>query len=317
MEPPNLPADVVAGVGGVVGDLIQVCGSSTPKCWTWSPLSNTSEWLESAPFKQLTYPSGISVDGQLWVTGGIIVITPVDTDEKPEINLLMMAEEQSSSGSEDDQFNPYAEMNVDMTKSRAVVDPTSTLLYRFNESSGLVDLLAGPNLKSQRWGHCATLLEGNVVLTGGFSYPGFYLSLVEKYSLEDGYIETLPSMNGKRLNHGCTTFSGSAGPSLIVAGGWFGGYIDTVEILEPGAGWVMVTPIPQMRNFLHMTHMNGAALLIGGGQYIGGWQYRNSTLKFDQDSNSWVEVQKFSLEEGMIMKHVLFTIPERLVKNTH
>ena len=41
-------------------------------------------------------------------------------------------------------------------------------------------------LTSQRWGHCATMMEGNVVLTGGvdFTVAGFYLSLVEIYSIE-------------------------------------------------------------------------------------------------------------------------------------
>jgi len=316
MEAPLLPADIVGGVGGVVGDLIQVCGSSTPRCWTWSPLSKATEWVESAPYRQLTYPSGISVDGHFWVTGGMMVITQdTDLDPEPEVNLLLATE--PGSGSEDD-FNPYADMNIDL-RNRAAVDPTSTYLYRYNDSTGLVSLIPGHNLKSQRWGHCATILEGNVVLTGGvdFTVAGFYLNLVETYSIENGYLETLPSMNGKRLNHGCTTFAGLDGPTLIVAGGWYGGYIDSAEILPPGGSWVTVAPLPQMRNFLHMTTMNGAGVVIGGGQYLGGWQYRNTSLRYDQENNSWVEMEELSLDEGNILKHLLFTIPERLVLNTH
>ena len=49
--------------------------------------------------------------------------------------------------------------------------------------------MPGPNLTSQRWGHCATLLGGNVVLTGGVDFlaSGIYLNLVEIYSLEVMY----------------------------------------------------------------------------------------------------------------------------------
>ena len=54
-------------------------------------------------------------------------------------------------------------------------------------------------------------------------------------------------MIGKRLNHGCTTYPGVSGPTLIVAGGWYGGYINTAEILTPGNNWVSVEPLPQMR----------------------------------------------------------------------
>eukprot|EP00092_Neocalanus_flemingeri_P047134 GFUD01053314.1.p1 GENE.GFUD01053314.1~~GFUD01053314.1.p1 ORF type:complete len:455 (+),score=127.27 GFUD01053314.1:72-1436(+) len=320
MDAPLLPADVVGGVGGVVGDLLLVCGSNTPKCWTWNPVGNTSEWVESAPFKDLIYPAGISVGGQFWVTGGMMVIPPaVDEDPEPEVNLLM-AEDPGSGGSEEDQYNPYADMNISMPmKGRAVMDSTATFLYRANESTGLIEMSAGPHLTSQRWGHCATMLGGNVVFTGGvdFTVAGFYLALVEMYSLEAGYLSTLPSMNGKRLNHGCTTYPGVTGPTLIVSGGWFGGYIDTAEILQPSGTWVRVTPLPQMRNFLHMTVMNGAAHVIGGGQYDGGWQYRNTTLRYDPEENTWVEVEELSLGEGQILKHVLFTIPERLVQNTH
>jgi len=325
MEPPPLPADVVGGVGGVVGDLVQVCGSNNPRCWSWSPLSNTSEWVESAPFRDLIYPSGISAGGQFWVTGGMMVLTPVDPDpedQEPEIN-LQMAQAQGSGGSEADQidpYNPYADMNLttDM-RGRATVEPTATFLYRLNDSTGLIEMLPGPVLTSQRWGHCATLLGGNVVLTGGvdFNIPGFYLSLVEMYTLEDGFLETLPSLNGKRLNHGCTTYEGVSGPTLIVAGGWYGGYIDTAEILPHSGTWVTVAPLPQMRNFLHMTVMNDAALVIGGGEYVGGWQYRNTTLRYEEENNTWVEVEQLSLEEGRILKHLLFSIPERLVENTH
>ena len=54
-------------------------------------------------------------------------------------------------------------------------------------------------------------------------------------------------MIGKRLNHGCTTFDGIDGPTLIVAGGWYGGYINTAEILAPGGVWTSIAPLPQMR----------------------------------------------------------------------
>ena len=65
--------------------------------------------------------------------------------------------------------------------------------------------------------------------------------------IQEGFLETLPSMIGKRLNHGCTTFDGIDGPTLIVAGGWYGGYINTAEILAPGGVWTSIAPLPQMR----------------------------------------------------------------------
>ena len=66
-----------------------------------------------------------------------------------------------------------------------------------------------------------------------------------------------------------------------------------------------------------MTVMNGMGVVIGGGQYDNGWQYRNASLGYDQENNNWVEVEELSLEEGNILRHLLFTIPERLVLNTH
>lgn len=316
-ELPLLPVDIVGGVGGVVGDLVQVCGGNTPQCWVWNPLSNSSEWVEGAPYRQLTYPAGISVGGVLWVTGGMMVIAAAtSSDPKPEINLLLA---QSTGGGSGEEFNPYQDMNLDMMMKRSYTDPKSTTLYRYNTTTGLVSESEGPMLTSQRWGHCATLLDGNVVLTGGvdFTVAGFYLSLVETYSVEDGFLETLPSLNGKRLNHGCTSFAGLSGPTLIVAGGWYGGYINTAEILPPGGTWVTVAPLPQMRNFVHMTVMNGAGVVVGGAQYDGGWQYRNNTLRYNEEDDTWEQVEELSLQEGNIMKHILFSIPERLVLNTH
>ena len=52
--------------------------------------------------------------------------TATDSDPKPEINLLLATD--PGSGSEDE-FNPYADMNIDL-RNRAGVDPTSTYLYR-------------------------------------------------------------------------------------------------------------------------------------------------------------------------------------------
>ena len=124
MDLPLLPDDLVGGVGGVVGDLVQVCGGAGNQCWVWSPLLNNSEWVLSAPYRQLTYPAGISVGGQMWVTGGMMVIAaPTDSDPEPEINLLLAQD--TGSG-----FNPYADMNLDMMK-RSYTDPRSTMLYRW------------------------------------------------------------------------------------------------------------------------------------------------------------------------------------------
>ena len=68
---------------------------------------------------------------------------------------------------------------------------------------------------------------------------------------------------------------------------------------------------------MHMTVMNGAGVVVGGAQYDGGWQYRNTTLRYSEEDNTWVQVEELSLEQGNIMKHLLFSIPERLVLNTH
>ena len=114
--------DVVGGVAGVVGDLLMVCaGGSSPACWTWSPLTNSSQWeMGSAQYSQLTYPSGISVSGQLWVTGGMMSL---DQDPDPQINLL--------SASDPDEGNPYEGMNMTKRGGRSSVDTRSTSLYRY------------------------------------------------------------------------------------------------------------------------------------------------------------------------------------------
>ena len=66
-----------------------------------------------------------------------------------------------------------------------------------------------------------------------------------------------------------------------------------------------------------MTTVSGAGIILGGAQYVNGWLYRNQTLRFDEDRNSWDAVEELSLQAGNIMKHFVFSIPERLVLSTH
>merc|ERR1719244_1079092 len=147
-----------------------------------------------------------------------------------------------------------------------------------------------------------------VVLTGGFASTG-YLGLAERYNLETGLDATLPSLQEPRLNHGCTAYNAGGGDSVIVAGGWRAGYIDSVEILTPGgSAWQLVQSLPQMRLFSAMGVISGNPVIIGGGQYSSGWQMRDMSLMYHPDQDNWTEI--WSLGPGKLMRQVMFNVPQ-------
>merc|ERR1712098_914166 len=98
---------------------------------------------------------------------------------------------------------------------------------------------------------------------------------------------------------------GSGTETLIVAGGWLAGYLDKVEILVLGGSWNEVQPLPQMRLFSQMISMEGYAYIVGGGQYSGGWQFRNRTLRYNMVEDAWEEEESLSLPPGHLMRQTM------------
>merc|ERR1712059_235309 len=95
-------------------------------------------------------------------------------------------------------------------------------------------------------------------------------------------------------------------------GGWYGGYINSVETLSPGGTWTNVQPLPEMRLFASMTRVSGKALIVGGAQHSGGWIFRNKTLEYDHGEDVWTEVPQLSLAEGQLMRQSLFSVPSSM-----
>jgi len=296
MDLPPLPQAMIGGVGGVVGDLLLVCSASAD-CLTLDLMATSPSWTSATSFPQLAYPSAVSIERELWVTGGVL-----DLDISLDLNLT-------------EGFDPLTEVFSNKRKKRQAASPSPTSVFFFNASADpVISVRDGPDLTEQRIGHCTILLDaGYVVITGGFGMST-YMGLTEKYSVQGGYLETLSSLIFPRMNHGCTSYYGSGGQeTLIVAGGWQGGYIDKVEILTSGGSWIDVQSLPRMRLFSKMTRMSGSAYIVGGGQYAGGWQYRNTTLLYNWEDDSWDEAPSLSLPSGQLMRQMMFPVPGSLM----
>jgi len=291
---------MVGGVGGVVEDQIIVCSTATG-CLALDLNAPYTSWTLASPFPSLSFPTGDSINGELWITGGVL-----DMDISLDVNATLHGG-----------YHPLDEVfnNGGRRSHRQAASNTETIIYYLNSSSATgISVRDGPSLTEQRIGHCSILLDnGDLVLTGGFG-PNSYMNLTEKYSIETGYIETLSSLKYPRINHACASFMGASGTeTLIVAGGWYGGYIDKVETLVPGDIWVSVQALPEMRLYAKMVTMGGYAYIVGGGQYSGGWQFRNKTLRYNWEDDSWVEELSLSLPAGHVMRHTMQSVPATLL----
>ncbi|XP_023348627.1 ring canal kelch homolog isoform X2 [Eurytemora carolleeae] len=151
-------------------------------------------------------------------------------------------------------------------------------------------------LTSVRNLHCAVpISESQVMLLGGFSNG--YLSLVEVYSIEEGFIAELPSMPTARYGLGCSMFKGE----IWTAGGYNGGSLDVVEVLTPGftgGTWRSGPKLTKSRYYLTMEVLDNSLVVfggVGGGvanslEILQGEEWREEPLQYRHTDHASVSI---------------------------
>ena len=74
--------------------------------------------------------------------------------------------------------------------------------------------------------HACAIDDGPTVLIVGGASGDIFFKDVERYN-SSGLVETLPSLNTARKNHGCSKYYNSAGEKVYLVVGGYGNYHDT------------------------------------------------------------------------------------------
>jgi len=122
--------------------------------------------------------------------------------------------------------------------------------------------------------------DATTIITGGWNSG----KVVERYS-STGKVETLPTLNTGRYNHGCGSYKGNDGKMvLIVAGGTehlLNNYQSSTEKLIVGQeSWTMAKPLPYTLTGMGSISMLNKVLFIGG---------RESAKIIEFDGEDWKE----------------------------
>ncbi len=129
-----------------------------------------------------------------------------------------------------------------------------------------------PSLPVTIWGHCMVTVNSTTVMViggvqnGQISGKTFYFTFGEE-SWTEG-----PELKNKRRYHRCGKIrrnKESQEMSIIVAGGWDGSYLSSVEILDEGSSkWQTGPKLPFGIDESQMVEdQNGGVILIGGRSY--------------------------------------------------
>ena len=132
--------------------------------------------------------------------------------------------------------------------------------YLITFSSKLKNQKANLHLEQDRSSQCIIENRNTPIVTGGYRPRIKYLSSVDMYNLSDGTVTKLPNLNQGRSSHGCAKFKQHPSDvewSYIVAGGYSGSYLSSIEILYKGAKkWIKVNKLPARRSSLSMATIN-------------------------------------------------------------
>ena len=245
------PDNRIGTCGGLVGDLIMVCGgkeeyhfgyndfepgSTSNECYYFSPLDN--KWILIHNMnKARTFAASIVVDGKLWITGG-----------------------------------EYWEVNY----------------FGFKSSSEFVDqntFLEGPDMPYDFYisQHCLTRLNSHqVMLIGGQTSISYNKQIehaetfIYDFSIDDNTWTTGPEMSIPRAGHGCATFTDEEGFNWTIAFGgvWpynfyydlYGDDGELTEILrENSSKWTsVVSNNPLLFHDMKLINFMDRVILIGG-----------------------------------------------------
>jgi hypothetical protein len=98
------------------------------------------------------------------------------------------------------------------------------------------DAVQGPDLPYTVAGHCLVGVNSSTALLCGGDNSGKILNECHYMDLEDHSWSQGPSMMTKRREHSCGIFKSAAHQGrniVIIAGGFNGAYLDSVELLDP------------------------------------------------------------------------------------
>jgi len=110
-------------------------------------------------------------------------------------------------------------------------------------------------------GSCAITGDDFIILTGG----KYKERTVTKFNSKFEH-QMLPSLSQERTYHGCGAYNKGSSLVLLVAGGYKGNAISSVEILDYplGAHWVTAQSLPGPVGFVSSVSLGGRVYIIGG-----------------------------------------------------
>ncbi|XP_023349032.1 F-box/kelch-repeat protein At2g44630 [Eurytemora carolleeae] len=129
------------------------------------------------------------------------------------------------------------------------------------------------------------------MLLGGYSNG--YLSLIDIYSIEEGFIAELPSMPTARYGLGCSMFKGE----IWTAAGYNDGFLDVVEIFNSFTStWRSGPKLIKGRYYLNMEVLDNNLVVFGGDggedslEKLEGDEWREEPLQYKHDYHASVSI---------------------------
>lgn len=141
---------------------------------------------------------------------------------------------------------------------------------------------------TERAAHAATLLvDGRVLLTGGFRTGGGSLKSAELFVPSTGRFSAVVDLNTARAGHTSTRLPDG---KVLIAGGFDGGYLQSTEIFDPATGrFSPGPPLTIPRSEHTATSLADGRILIAGG--VGtGWRFLSDAEIYDPAPGRFVRV---------------------------
>lgn len=254
-------------------------------------------------------------------------------ESKPMICGGRDASEESSNkcySLEGNKWAPSTGMNTARRHAAVSPSPYPSKVQKFFVTGG-IDSETGVNtvevLTEQGWetlpkplpvtifGHCSVLVNSTtVMLIGGFqnndeSSDTYYFN-TENEEWTEG-----PQLMNKRTFHSCGRIrrnSQSQELSIIVAGGYYGSYLSSVEILDLGSDkWEKGPELPYgIDSFQMVEDPKGGVFLVGGSS--GKNSYTDDLFQLQHGDADWIKMKQ-KLKIGRKW-HVAFLVPEKFVE---